>query len=157
MRAWTTALALVAVPVLLLAGAPTASAHPLGNLSVNTYDGVAVATDAVRVDHVEDIAEVPTVAALQAADADRDGDVTTPELAAWAATRCADAASRIAFEVGGRAALLAPRRRAPPRLPGRRACRRCACSATCVPTSFSPGASTSRSRSSRRPISAGAR
>ena len=33
-----------------------ASAHPLGNLTVNTYAGIVVAADAVRVDYVVDLA-----------------------------------------------------------------------------------------------------
>jgi len=70
------------VPLLVVLSAGPASAHPLGNLSVNTYDGVVVAVDGVRVDHVEDIAEIPTVAALQEGDVDRDGAAAASELPA---------------------------------------------------------------------------
>jgi ABC-type nickel/cobalt efflux system permease component RcnA len=87
--------------VLVVLAAPTASAHPLGNLSVNTYDGVVVAPDGVRVDHVEDIAEVPAVAALRAADTDVDGATSPTELDAWAGSRCAAAASRIRLAADG--------------------------------------------------------
>jgi nickel/cobalt exporter len=90
------------VPLLVVLSAGPASAHPLGNLSVNTYDGVVVAVDGVRVDHVEDIAEIPTVAALQEADANRDGAASTAELAAWAGRRCVAAAGRVSLAVGGR-------------------------------------------------------
>lgn len=88
-------LAPLLVPAVLLLAAPSASAHPLGNLSVNTYDGVVVSMDGVRVDHVEDVAEVPTVAALRAADTDGDGDASPAELSTWADGRCAAAAERI--------------------------------------------------------------
>ena len=95
-------LAAISVPVVAVTSAGPASAHPLGNLSVNTYDGVVVAVDSVRVDHVEDIAEIPTVAALQEADADRDGQASRSELAAWSGRRCAAAAGRVSLAVGGR-------------------------------------------------------
>jgi ABC-type nickel/cobalt efflux system permease component RcnA len=94
--------AALAVPAAAVITAGPASAHPLGNLSVNTYDGVVVAVDGVRVDHVEDIAEIPTVAALQEADLDHDGAASTSELSAWAGRRCVAAAGRVALAVGGR-------------------------------------------------------
>ncbi|MFC6238577.1 urease accessory protein UreH domain-containing protein [Longivirga aurantiaca] len=95
MRTRRAVVAALLVPVAVVLAAPTASAHPLGNLSVNTYDGVVVAPDGVRVDHVEDVAEVPAVAALRAADTDVDGATSPTELGAWAGSRCAAAASRI--------------------------------------------------------------
>lgn len=41
-------------------GAPAASAHPLGNFTVNTYSGLVVGPDGVRIDYVLDLAELPT-------------------------------------------------------------------------------------------------
>ncbi|WP_205719599.1 hypothetical protein [Actinomadura geliboluensis] len=35
------------------------AAHPLGNFSVNRYDGLVAAPHELRVDHVEDLAEIP--------------------------------------------------------------------------------------------------
>lgn len=101
MRTRRAAVAALLVPVAVVLAAPAASAHPLGNLSVNTYDGVVVSTDGVRVDHVEDVAEVPAVAALRAADADVDGATSPTELSAWAGSRCAAAASRIRITADG--------------------------------------------------------
>ncbi len=101
MRSRRLGLASLLVPVVVVLAAPTASAHPLGNLSVNTYDGVVVAPDGVRVDHVEDIAEVPSVAALRTADTDVDGTTSPAELGAWAGSRCAAAASRIRVAADG--------------------------------------------------------
>ena len=54
---------LVAVGVLLvtvLLGAAPASAHPLGNFTVNRYTGILVSPDGLQVDHVVDLAEIPT-------------------------------------------------------------------------------------------------
>ncbi|MER5441871.1 nickel transporter [Streptomyces sp. NPDC002790] len=83
---------------LLLAGSPQAAAHPLGNFTVNHYDGLLVAPGGLRVEHVEDLAEIPT-------------QQVRPELdargrAAWAKERCASAAERAEADVDGRRAAL---------------------------------------------------
>ena len=94
--------AVAAGVVALLVGASTAaSAHPLGNFTVNRYSGVVVAADAVTVDHVLDIAEIPTAQRTPAIDTSGDGALSRPELAAWAATECADAARTLHLTVGG--------------------------------------------------------
>jgi len=53
--------ALVAAVALALAAAPGASAHPLGNFSVNHISTVSVSDDHVDVRYVLDQAEIPTV------------------------------------------------------------------------------------------------
>ncbi|KEF04036.1 MULTISPECIES: hypothetical protein [Streptomyces] len=93
--------ALTAV-LLLLAPAGAAHAHPLGNFTVSQYDGLTVRPGELRVDHVEDLAEIP--AAQQKDRIDRNGDGTTDraELAAWARERCATAARGSGLTVDGR-------------------------------------------------------
>ncbi|MFJ9130793.1 nickel transporter [Streptomyces sp. NPDC102340] len=103
MRRWKRYVALptvlgAAAVGLLLAGAPGAAAHPLGNFTVNHYDGLLVGANALRVDHVEDLAEIPT-------------QQVRPELdergrAVWAKERCASAARRAEADVDGRRAAL---------------------------------------------------
>jgi len=60
-------LVLLVFPLALLVLATPASAapvrHPLGNFSVNRYDGLVVAPGILRIDHVEDLAEIPTAQA----------------------------------------------------------------------------------------------
>ncbi|MEU2554861.1 nickel transporter [Streptomyces sp. NPDC013313] len=85
---------------LALLPAATASAHPLGNFTVNRYDGLVVAPGRLRVDHVEDLAEIP---ATQAGPA-----VRRLGLDAWAGRRCAAAAADSALTVAGRATALSP-------------------------------------------------
>ena len=51
---------LVAAIALVLATAGTASAHPLGNFTVNHYAGIELAGDRVYVRYVLDLAEIPT-------------------------------------------------------------------------------------------------
>ena len=51
---------LVAAVALGLALAGTATAHPLGNFTVNHYAGIELAGDSVYVRYVLDLAEIPT-------------------------------------------------------------------------------------------------
>ncbi|MET7681837.1 sulfite exporter TauE/SafE family protein [Streptomyces sp. NPDC005423] len=84
-RPFTRAAALlVAVGALLLVPATAASAHPLGNFTVNRYDGLVVAPGQLRVRHVEDLAEIPATQAKP--------DIRRLGMAEWARQRCAEAA-----------------------------------------------------------------
>jgi len=95
--------AVSAAVVALVIGLPTvASAHPLGNFTVNRFSGVVVGTDALTVDHVLDLAEIPTAQRTPRIDTDGDGSLTRTELSSWAAGACADAASSLHLTVAGR-------------------------------------------------------
>ena len=112
-------LAVAAAAVALVVGLPTAaSAHPLGNFTVNRYSGVVVSTDAVTVDHVLDLAEIPSAQRSSSIDTDGDGSLARPELAEWAASQCVDAARSLQLTVGGTAAPLAVRTSDARSLPG---------------------------------------
>jgi nickel/cobalt transporter (NicO) family protein len=90
-----------AAAALLVGGATVASAHPLGNFTVNRYSGVVVSPDSVTVDHVLDLAEIPTAQRSPAIDTSGDGRLSTAELSSWAATACADAARSLRLTVDG--------------------------------------------------------
>ncbi|MFE6411556.1 nickel transporter [Streptomyces sp. NPDC057837] len=85
---------LTAAAALTLLPAATASAHPLGNFTVNRYDGLVAAPGELRVRHVEDLAEIPATQAKP--EIDRLG------LARWARERCAGAAGDSRVTVDGR-------------------------------------------------------
>ena len=89
---FTAACALVLVP------ASAASAHPLGNFTVNRYDGLVVAPGQLRVAHVEDLAEIPATQAKP--------DIEKLGLTDWAAQRCATAAQGSKVTVAGRTVAL---------------------------------------------------
>ena len=59
-----------------------ASAHPLGNFTINHYAGIRVAPSSVALDVVIDRAEIPTFSERQRIDTDGDGLVSAPELEA---------------------------------------------------------------------------
>ncbi|GGY75640.1 hypothetical protein GCM10010300_19080 [Streptomyces olivaceoviridis] len=93
---------LIAVGALALLPAGTANAHPLGNFTVNRYDGLVAAPGQLRVDHLEDLAEIPATQA--------EADIERLGLSAWARRRCARAAADSALRVDGRTtALIAAR------------------------------------------------
>ncbi|MEV6754173.1 sulfite exporter TauE/SafE family protein [Streptomyces sp. NPDC051214] len=86
---------LLAGLALLLLPAAEAHAHPLGNFTVNRYDGLVVGSGQVRVDHVEDLAEIPATQAMSR--------VKRVGMGSWADERCADAARDSRLRVDGRA------------------------------------------------------
>ncbi|GHI08846.1 nickel transporter [Streptomyces cellostaticus] len=90
---------LTAACALALTPATAASAHPLGNFTVNRYDGLVAAPGQLRVDHVEDLAEIPATQAKPG--------IQRLGLAAWAEQRCAGAAKGSGLTVGGRSVPLA--------------------------------------------------
>ena len=92
------ALAAVAGALLLPA---LAAAHPLGNFTINHASGLRVAATGVVVDHVIDMAEIPTFSAFREVDTDGDGIASDPERAAAARSRCADQAGALVLSVGG--------------------------------------------------------
>ena len=100
------ALAALAVAAAVLLPAGAASAHPLGNFTVNTYTGLRIQPDRVVVDLVVDMAEIPAVQARRVIDADGDGDVGDDEAAGYAARACPDAAAKVDLTVDGRPASL---------------------------------------------------
>jgi nickel/cobalt transporter (NicO) family protein len=92
--------ALAGLIVVLLWPSSPASAHPLGNFSVNQYEGLTLRPDRVEVAAVVDAAEIPTMQDRPTADANHDGMVDDPERAAYAATTCRDLAKAFSGRVG---------------------------------------------------------
>ncbi|MFD9317559.1 sulfite exporter TauE/SafE family protein [Streptomyces sp. NPDC060053] len=83
---------------LALVPSADASAHPLGNFTVNRYDGLVAAPGQLRVDHVEDLAEIPATQAKP--------DIERLGMTEWARQRCATAATGSRLTVDGRAVTL---------------------------------------------------
>ncbi|MET9071912.1 nickel transporter [Streptomyces sp. NPDC004232] len=89
------------LPFVLAAGcalvflpAAAASAHPLGNFTVNRYDGLVPAPGQLRVEHVEDLAEIPATQAKP--------DIERLGTARWARQRCERDARGSEVTVAGR-------------------------------------------------------
>jgi ABC-type nickel/cobalt efflux system permease component RcnA len=92
---------LTAACALALLPSGSASAHPLGNFTVNRYDGLVAAPGELRVDHVEDLAEIPATQAKP--------DIEKLGMTEWAAQRCQKAAEGGKVTVDGRTVVLTAR------------------------------------------------
>ncbi|MEU1854006.1 nickel transporter [Streptomyces sp. NPDC019990] len=101
---------LTAACALTLLPAATAGAHPLGNFTVNRYDGLVAAPGELRVHHVEDLAEIP---ATQAGP-----DIERLGITMWARERCARAAADSGVTVDGRGVALTAERSDARKRPG---------------------------------------
>jgi ABC-type nickel/cobalt efflux system permease component RcnA len=94
---------LAAIPaallVLVLLPATPASAHPLGNFSVNQYLGLILHPDRVTATAIVDAAEIPTLQDRTQVDADADAAVTPDERAAHARRACEGLAAAVDVRV----------------------------------------------------------
>ena len=85
----------------VLGGTVAASAHPLGNATVNHYDGLTLTGDRVSDFAVEDIAEIPTFQRKVIVDANHDGVLSVAEMAAYSVKQCASLAAGDHLTVAG--------------------------------------------------------
>ena len=95
---------LVPALVLLFAGLlpGTASAHPLGNFTVNQFSGLVVTGSALRVEYVADFAEIPTFQARPQIDRNSDGTLAPAEVTGYATTECRRLAGGLRATAAGR-------------------------------------------------------
>ena len=100
-RTRLSATATLAITLLGLALPAVTSAHPLGNFTINRYDGLTVSSEWTHIDRVVDMAELPTVQARQQMDADHNGDVSATEGATWADSTCRSATDSLSLTVAG--------------------------------------------------------
>lgn len=91
---------LVATAVLL--PAPAASAHPLGNFTVNTASELLVAGDGVAIGFVVDRAEVPTLQVEQRIDTDGDRRASAAEDRAFSHNECGGVAAGVEVRLDDR-------------------------------------------------------
>ncbi|WP_398876330.1 urease accessory protein UreH domain-containing protein [Streptomyces prunicolor] len=91
---------LTAAGALLLVPTASASAHPLGNFTVNRYDGLVVAPGELRVTHIEDLAEIPATQVKP--------EIKRLGMTEWARQRCDKAAEGSKVTVDGRTVALTP-------------------------------------------------
>ncbi len=72
------------IALLIFAFAQSATAHPLGNFSVNQYSRLEVGKSQIKVRQILDLAEIPTFQENSAIDADKNGALSQDELNAYA-------------------------------------------------------------------------
>lgn len=96
-RAWAPLVALV----LALAVPVAALAHPLGNFTVNRYSRVELAGQSIRVFHVVDMAEIPSVQERQIADADQNGIASQQEWETYRERRASELQQGLDLSIDG--------------------------------------------------------
>jgi ABC-type nickel/cobalt efflux system permease component RcnA len=96
-------LAVIAVSAAAVLAGPagSASAHPLGNFTVNTYSGILIRPQVLEVRYVLDLAEIPTFQERSEIDADGDGATEAHERSAWAAGRAEAIRGGLSLQIGG--------------------------------------------------------
>lgn len=88
--------------LLLIPFAPRlASAHPLGNYTVNRAVAVRIATDHIGLTYLVDMAEIPAFEEIGRVDADRDGSVSPAEANDYAMAACDRARSNLELRADG--------------------------------------------------------
>ncbi len=97
------------VSVALMATFPgAASAHPLGNFTINTSSVITVAPERLRLDYIVDMAEIPAFQELAAIDTDGDGATSEEELDDWASNETARLERGLEVRIDGQAVVLTP-------------------------------------------------
>jgi nickel/cobalt transporter (NicO) family protein len=97
---------LIALALTLVSAPARASAHPLGNFTVNQYSRLDVGREAIGVRYVVDMAEIPAFQERQAIDKDGDGQVSTAEGAAYLAAQAPKLVAGLHLAVNGDPAAL---------------------------------------------------
>ncbi|MGW6655025.1 nickel/cobalt transporter [Streptomyces rubiginosohelvolus] len=100
-RALTTLAAGALVAVASVASAPAATAHPLGNFSVNYHTGLVLRPDRIDAHVVVDHAEISALQERSAIDTDHDGKVSDDESRVHAEKTCSDLSGQLHLSVGG--------------------------------------------------------
>lgn len=96
---------MIRMPLLLCAAtllAPLlAIAHPVGNVSTNHWAGLVVGREAIAIDYVLDLAELPAFRERRRIDADGNGSVSPTEERTWADATVAAIAADLVLTLDG--------------------------------------------------------
>ncbi len=87
---------------LLACGVAAASAHPLGNSTVNRWAQLTVSPSGIDIDYVLDLAELPTLVESAAADRDGDGETSSAEWSAYSRRWALGLREALQVQVDGR-------------------------------------------------------
>jgi nickel/cobalt transporter (NicO) family protein len=96
----------VSFGMLVLGIAALASAHPLGNFSVNRYSRIEPGPERLQIHYVVNMAEVPALQERGRIDADRDGAISDQERDRYVQAMAAELPDRLHLTLNGQAAEL---------------------------------------------------
>jgi ABC-type nickel/cobalt efflux system permease component RcnA len=107
-RAWRLRLAGLALAVSAAVLVPmAASAHPLGNFTVNQFSGITVRNDGVDVAYILDMAEIPTAQLLAQLASDETALLSPPAAESYRRSECDSLRSGLILHIGAGAPALA--------------------------------------------------
>ncbi|QNE77569.1 nickel transporter [Streptomyces finlayi] len=99
-RVLTTLAAATLAAVASVASAPTATAHPLGNFSVNYHTGLVLRPDRIDAQVVVDRAEISALQERTGIDSDHNGTISDSESRAYAEKTCSGLSGQLHLSVG---------------------------------------------------------
>src|SRR5437867_7690307 len=82
--------------------APAASAHPLGNFTINHYSRLELSTHEVRLRYILDYAEIPTFQEKQTIDKNGDGTLSDDEQAEYLDSKLVELRAHLFLDVNGK-------------------------------------------------------
>ena len=85
---WRRSIAIITALWLALALPTAALAHPLGNFTINHYAGLNVSREAITIDYVLDMAEIPAFQEIASFDANGNGRPDSAETAPYQSAKC---------------------------------------------------------------------
>ncbi len=91
-----------------LAAPSSASAHPLGNFTINHYSRIDVSATGIEVFRVLDMAEIPTVQERPRIDTNGDGTLAPAETEAWATAKIDELREGMTLRINGDETALRP-------------------------------------------------
>ncbi len=103
---WRRTFAIVTALWLSLALPTAVRAHPLGNFTINHYAGLNVSREAVMIDYVLDMAEIPAFQEIALFDANANGQPDPAETASYHSAKCESIRSDLDLRVNGQSAAL---------------------------------------------------
>ncbi|MEO5951699.1 MAG: hypothetical protein ABIQ44_04440, partial [Chloroflexia bacterium] len=80
-----------------------ASAHPMGNFSINQYSVLTIGDHSVKVLYIIDVAEIPTFQELGAIRSDHSADLTPEQKQAYISQKTASLVQGLSIKVDGNA------------------------------------------------------
>ncbi len=94
-------LSVAAIAAVVVLWPAAASAHPLGNFTINLYSGIQLTPGQVRIEYVVDMAEIPTFQEMAEIDANGDGRASDAERSAWADREAPRLLANVSLAVDG--------------------------------------------------------
>lgn len=106
MRNQRVLIAVVGVLTAVFLSARMVWAHPLGNFTVNHYAGLSIISEAIAIDYVLDMAEIPAFQEISGFDDNDNGQADADETVNYHPAQCEMIRSNLALSIDGQAVTL---------------------------------------------------